>query len=137
MSDDVRQSFARQTARLNDLLDAARPTLKNADVRLRNQSNENGFDSSGFPYFVWQWHFEKRHSRNGEIYSAAIVINYTEPPENQPPRVELTARTEIFQTGKLSRYKKSSRTYLPVKDFHQTDLAVLVVAHLNSVSFDE
>ena len=114
---EIEASFRSVEQRLDAMLEIARARLEREGIALSDISNRSGFDG-GFPAFAWGFRFVKREDFGSEIKRATVRLEYREPAlEGEPQMIEDTFVAEIFQIGKQSRVRETSKMVYPIGQF--------------------
>lgn len=124
---EIEASFRRVEEALDAAVEESRAHFEREGVGLRDDSNRSGFDGSGFPYFTWAYHFEKREAYGSEVKSAAARLSYREPLyEGEAQRIDVTTVAQIFQIGKQSRVGETEKATYTIERFQSVGLGRVV-----------
>jgi hypothetical protein len=119
-------------------LDDAMPTLLarlGSDCSVIDRSSRSGFDSSGFPSFVWEHWFQRDQTIDGQIWRAEARAHYRQPLHHgDPEELEVEWMAQIFSGGSSSRFTERATSRWPVDDVRGARLAELVEAALDLAS---
>jgi hypothetical protein len=107
-SDDLRASYARLSATLDEAVRLATHSLGDPDAKVVDHSNRSGFDTSGFLHFSYDVKVESR--RNGtQVEKATVWLSFVEPlGQEEEAEIQVLAVAERFQLGEPSSVLKRS-----------------------------
>ena len=122
----IRESFDRLVRLLDAAIESARPALESASISIRDASNRSCFDMSGWPYCVYDMHFERRYAHGSETALAAAELYFREPYDSSERTVIARSIAEVFQTGSLSRIREAVDHPIAADRIAEIDLETLV-----------
>lgn len=97
--EDLRASFARVSATLDEAVRLAQHDLGDPSAQVRDDSNRSGFDKAPTWYFLYDVRLEFRHASES-IERASARLTFFEPPlQGDPAEVQLEGLAERFYPG--------------------------------------
>lgn len=123
--DPIETIFRRVEAVLDGLLEHAREQLHSAGMQVEDHSARTYHYKND--HLFWSHRFQKDWLVGIENARVTVGLDYSEPAGLQdPPRIDLTWRAELFRQGQVSSIDQRGEAPLTLDDLQRGGIAVVI-----------
>lgn len=124
-SDPIETAFRRVETLLDGLLAHADTALRSAGMQVEDHSARTYHYKND--HLFWSHSFVKDWPVDIEQARVTVCLDYAEPVQPQdPPRIRLTWRAELFRTGQASAVDERAEAWLSLDDLQRAGIAAVI-----------